>query len=104
MRAQSLAATASAGVSHEPPQTFTFGSARNCGAVSTVMPPVGQNTMSVNGPASADGYTFLKFFPAVQAGGIPMLKALACITSLLVAMPGSSGRPSSRQARPIWLV
>jgi 2-dehydro-3-deoxyphosphogluconate aldolase/(4S)-4-hydroxy-2-oxoglutarate aldolase len=27
--------------------------------------------------ASADGYTFLKFFPAMQAGGIPMLKALA---------------------------
>jgi hypothetical protein len=34
MRAQSPAATASAGVSHEPPQTFTLGSARNCGAVS----------------------------------------------------------------------
>lgn len=27
--------------------------------------------------ASADGYTFLKFFPAMQAGGIPMLKAFA---------------------------
>lgn len=27
--------------------------------------------------ASADGLGFLKFFPAVQAGGIPMLKALA---------------------------
>jgi len=27
--------------------------------------------------ASADGYSFLKFFPAMQAGGIPMLKALA---------------------------
>lgn len=27
--------------------------------------------------ANADGYMFLKFFPAVQAGGIPMLKALA---------------------------
>ena len=26
--------------------------------------------------ASADGLSFLKFFPAVQAGGIPMLKAL----------------------------
>jgi len=26
--------------------------------------------------ASADGYTFLKFFPATAAGGIPMLKAL----------------------------
>ncbi len=27
--------------------------------------------------ANADGYHFLKFFPAMQAGGIPMLKALA---------------------------
>jgi 2-dehydro-3-deoxyphosphogluconate aldolase/(4S)-4-hydroxy-2-oxoglutarate aldolase len=27
--------------------------------------------------AMADGLRFLKFFPAVQAGGIPMLKALA---------------------------
>jgi 2-dehydro-3-deoxyphosphogluconate aldolase/(4S)-4-hydroxy-2-oxoglutarate aldolase len=26
--------------------------------------------------ATADGYSFLKFFPAMQAGGIPMLKAL----------------------------
>jgi 2-dehydro-3-deoxyphosphogluconate aldolase/(4S)-4-hydroxy-2-oxoglutarate aldolase len=27
--------------------------------------------------ANTDGYFFLKFFPATQAGGIPMLKALA---------------------------
>ncbi len=27
--------------------------------------------------ATADGYSFLKFFPATAAGGIPMLKALA---------------------------
>ena len=27
--------------------------------------------------ANADGHFFLKFFPAMQAGGIPMLKALA---------------------------
>jgi 2-dehydro-3-deoxyphosphogluconate aldolase/(4S)-4-hydroxy-2-oxoglutarate aldolase len=27
--------------------------------------------------ANADGYAFLKFFPATAAGGIPMLKALA---------------------------
>jgi 2-dehydro-3-deoxyphosphogluconate aldolase / (4S)-4-hydroxy-2-oxoglutarate aldolase len=27
--------------------------------------------------ANADGYTFLKFFPATAAGGIPLLKALA---------------------------
>src|SRR5690606_1025332 len=51
IRPQSLAATASAGVSHVPPQTGTFGSARNCGALSTVMPPVGQNLTSVKTPA-----------------------------------------------------
>ena len=50
MRAQSPLSTASAGVSHEPPQTLTLGSARNCGAVSGVMPPVGQNSTSGNGP------------------------------------------------------
>ena len=33
MRAQSPFSTASAGVSHEPPQTFTLGSTRNCGGV-----------------------------------------------------------------------
>jgi len=27
--------------------------------------------------ANADGYDFLKFFPATAAGGIPLLKALA---------------------------
>jgi 2-dehydro-3-deoxyphosphogluconate aldolase/(4S)-4-hydroxy-2-oxoglutarate aldolase len=27
--------------------------------------------------AGADGYDFLKFFPATAAGGVPMLKALA---------------------------
>jgi 2-dehydro-3-deoxyphosphogluconate aldolase / (4S)-4-hydroxy-2-oxoglutarate aldolase len=27
--------------------------------------------------ANADGFSFLKFFPATQAGGMPMLKALA---------------------------
>ncbi len=53
MRSQSFAATASAGVSHEPPQTFTLGSARYCGAVSTLMPPVGQKATSANGPCSA---------------------------------------------------
>jgi hypothetical protein len=37
------------GVSQEPPQTFTFGSARNCGAVSTLMPPVGQKATSGTG-------------------------------------------------------
>ena len=49
MRPQSWASTTSCGVSHEPPQTRTLPSARNCGAVWGVMPPVGQKTMSGNG-------------------------------------------------------
>ena len=65
MRAQSFAATASAGVSQEPPHTFTLGSARNCGAVASVMPPVGQNTTSVNGPPSA---FYMSMPPACIAG------------------------------------
>ena len=53
MRAQSPLFIASAGVSQEPPTTFTLGSARNCGAVSGVTPPVGQNATSANGPENA---------------------------------------------------
>ena len=45
--AQSPRATASAGVSHVPPQTTTFGNAKNCGADSTVTPPVGQPMMAL---------------------------------------------------------
>src|SRR5690554_426385 len=52
MRFQSLLATTSAGVNQVPPQTTTFGSDRNCGAFSTVTPPVGQNLTSPNGPAN----------------------------------------------------
>ena len=37
----------------------------------------GTSTGSEVMQANADGYFFLKFFPAMQAGGIPMLKALA---------------------------
>ena len=42
-RSQSPAASASAGVSQEPPTQPTFGSARYDGAVAAVIPPVGQN-------------------------------------------------------------
>ena len=37
----------------------------------------GVSTASEVMQAYVDGYTFLKFFPATAAGGIPMLKALA---------------------------
>ena len=42
MRAQSCAASASAGVSQEPPTQATLGSARNSRALPGVTPPVGQ--------------------------------------------------------------
>src|SRR3954469_13786918 len=50
MRAKSPAASASFGVSHEPPTQPTFGSARYFGADSGVMPPVGQNRSCGSGP------------------------------------------------------
>src|SRR5439155_24234507 len=53
MASQSLAATALAGVSHEPPTHTTLGRARNSGAVAAVIPPVGQNCTSGNGPDRA---------------------------------------------------
>src|SRR5471030_830549 len=50
---QFCAASAALGVSHDPPTHTTFGSARKLGAVSAVMPPVGQNLSVGNGPLSA---------------------------------------------------
>src|ERR1700686_3400014 len=50
---QLCAASAALGVSHDPPTHTTFGSARKFGAVSAVMPPVGQNLRPGNGPFSA---------------------------------------------------
>ena len=68
--------------------------AKNAGCTFAVSPgytsPIGQACSTIGLPllpgtatasevmqANADGYFFLKFFPALQAGGIPMLKALA---------------------------
>ena len=98
MRAQSLASTASCGVSQEPPQTLTLGSLRKSGAVCSEMPPVGQKATSGNGPPSA----FSRFTPPTAVAGNSFRKlkpaALACITSDAVDTPGSSGRPSALQA------
>jgi hypothetical protein len=52
-RAQSPAVRASAGVSQDPPTHATFGNARNSRALPAVMPPVGQNLTSLNGPCQA---------------------------------------------------
>ncbi len=46
-----------------------------CRNVTLPLPP-GVATASEVMQANADGYTFLKFFPATAAGGIPLLKAL----------------------------
>jgi 2-dehydro-3-deoxyphosphogluconate aldolase/(4S)-4-hydroxy-2-oxoglutarate aldolase len=45
--------------------------------------------------ANADGYQFLKFFPATAAGGIPMLKALAGPFADVVFCPTGGITPES---------
>ena len=57
-----------------PGYTSTIGNA--CREIGLPLLP-GTATGSEVMQANADGYFFLKFFPAMQAGGIPMLKALA---------------------------
>jgi len=57
-----------------PGYTSTIGQA--CAEIGLPLLP-GTATGSEVMQANADGYFFLKFFPAMQAGGIPMLKALA---------------------------
>jgi 2-dehydro-3-deoxyphosphogluconate aldolase / (4S)-4-hydroxy-2-oxoglutarate aldolase len=57
-----------------PGYTPTIGQA--CRAIGLPLLP-GTATGSEVMQANADGYFFLKFFPAMQAGGIDMLKALA---------------------------
>jgi 2-dehydro-3-deoxyphosphogluconate aldolase / (4S)-4-hydroxy-2-oxoglutarate aldolase len=60
--------------------------------------------------ANADGYFFLKFFPAMQAGGIPMLKALGgpftdvvfCPTALETA-PQFLALPNVKVCGGSWL-
>jgi 2-dehydro-3-deoxyphosphogluconate aldolase/(4S)-4-hydroxy-2-oxoglutarate aldolase len=57
-----------------PGYTSTIGQAcRDAGLPLLPGTATGSEVMQAN----ADGYYFLKFFPAMQAGGIPMLKALA---------------------------
>ena len=57
-----------------PGYTSTIGHA--CRAIGLPLLP-GTATGSEVMQANADGYFFLKFFPAMQASGIPLLKALA---------------------------
>ncbi len=55
---------------------YTSEIAQACRAVGLPLLP-GVATASEVMQANADGFSFLKFFPATAAGGIPMLKALA---------------------------
>ena len=55
---------------------YTPDIAQTCRAVGLPLLP-GVATASEVMQANADGLSFLKFFPATAAGGIPMLKALA---------------------------
>jgi 2-dehydro-3-deoxyphosphogluconate aldolase/(4S)-4-hydroxy-2-oxoglutarate aldolase len=55
---------------------YTGAMGRACADVGLPLLP-GVSTASEVMQANADGFGFLKFFPATQAGGIPMLKALA---------------------------
>src|SRR6266542_2932594 len=100
MRIQSAAVIASFGVSHEPPTHATLGSARKSGAFAAVTPPVGQNVMSGNGPASAFS---MPMPPACSAGkSFSSVKpaALAAMTSEGVMTPGNSGRLARSAASP----
>jgi Entner-Doudoroff aldolase len=55
---------------------YTSEIAQTCRSVGLPLLP-GVATASEVMQANADGFSFLKFFPATAAGGIPMLKALA---------------------------
>ncbi len=55
---------------------YTSEIAQTCRAVGLPLLP-GVATASEVMQANAEGHSFLKFFPATAAGGIPMLKALA---------------------------
>jgi Entner-Doudoroff aldolase len=55
---------------------YTSEIAQTCRAVGLPLLP-GVATASEVMQANAEGFSFLKFFPATAAGGVPMLKALA---------------------------
>src|SRR6476659_1608881 len=92
-RAQSPAASASAGVSQDPPTHPTLGRARYDDAVATVIPPVGQNRAAGTGdaidfrngapPEASAGKNFISVNPASRTAS----------TSDTVAVPGRNGSP-----------
>ena len=93
-----------------PGDTRTIGHA--CTEIGLPLLP-GTATGSEVMQANADGYFFLKFFPAMQAGGIPMLKALAgpftdvvfCPTGgiSLATAPDFLGLPNVKVCGGSWL-
>lgn len=85
---------------------------RSCRAIGLPLLP-GVATGGEVMQANADGYDFLKFFPAQQAGGIPMLKALGgpfadvafCPTGgiTLETAPGFLALPNVKVCGGSWL-
>ena len=99
-RPQSPWSAALIGTSQDPPTQITSDNARNSGAFCSVMPPVGQNFTSKSGPPQA---LSMAPPPACSAGeNLHSATPSCCVSmiSLVIAMPGNNGRPTSRQACP----
>ena len=98
MRAQSRAASASAGTIHEPPTVSTFGKARYAGARLASIPPVGQKRACANGPAN----DFNAPTPPALSAGKNLNTRWPCsnprINSLAVAIAGIKAQSMSRAA------
>ena len=74
--ADDVRAAKSAGCQFGVSPGYTSAMGQACAAARLPLLP-GVATASEVMAANADGFSFLKFFPATAAGGIPMLKALA---------------------------
>jgi 2-dehydro-3-deoxyphosphogluconate aldolase/(4S)-4-hydroxy-2-oxoglutarate aldolase len=74
--ADDVRAAKSAGCEFGVSPGYTSAMGQACAAARLPLLP-GVATASEVMAANADGFSFLKFFPATAAGGIPMLKALA---------------------------
>ena len=73
---------------------YTAAVGRGCSEAGLPLLP-GVATASEAMAAQADGFDFLKFFPATAAGGIPMLKALAGPFTDLVFCPTGGITPET---------
>ena len=116
MRDQLPWASASGGVSHEPPTQTTLGKARKVAAFSIVTPPVGQKFTSPNGPPQQA--RDIALFTLLYGCGLRIAEALALnvrdapksgeTAALRVVGKGSKERivpvlPAVREAIGAWL-